>query len=174
MSRPELTPMRPREPAPPPDAPNGTAVYLHPGQMHAAIGPCSIKTLLGSCVAVCIWDPVGPVGGMVHYLLPTGIPSEAEKGRYGNLAIPALIRAIRALGGRQGGMSARVFGGGSVVPALASRAASLGDSNVRIARELLAAQRIPIMTSDVGGTSGRRILFHVHDGSTWVWKLSEP
>lgn len=159
-------------PAPVSEASSQTAVYLHPGQMHAATAPCAIRTLLGSCVAVCLWDPEAHVGGAVHYLLPRGRHSNGETGRYGALAIPALIRAVCALGANRASLLAKVFGGARVLPALhAVNGASLGDHNVAVAREVLAAENIPVIGSDLGGDSGRRVLFHVEDGAAWVWRL---
>lgn len=159
--------------APPPD--NGRPfVYLHPGQMHVSAGTQAIRTLLGSCVAVCLWDARTQAGGMVHYLLPHAVEPHPDDGRYGDSAVPALINDMHALGARTCDLRAKVFGGGCVVPALASRSGNLGDSNVQLAFDLLSAEGIPVMGSDVGGTRGRRILFHVDDGSAWVWKLGTP
>jgi chemotaxis protein CheD len=160
---------------PPPqvDASAPSAVFLHPGQMHVATAPCAIKTLLGSCVAVCLWDAEARVGGVIHYLLPHGRAGRSETGRYGNLAIPALIQAICALGGRTESLKAKVFGGAKVLAALCSgNGPSLGDSNVAAAKEILAGRSVPVVASDVGGNHGRRVLFHVEDGSAWVWRLS--
>ena len=160
-------------PAPKADSDGIAAVYLHPAQMHVATAPCAIKTLLGSCVAVCVWDAEVRVGGVVHYLLPYGREGRAETGRYGNLAIPALVRAVCALGGSLGALKAKVFGGAKVLPSLKPAGGlSLGDSNVATARELLAAQNVPVVASDVGGDRGRRVLFHIEDGSAWVWRLT--
>jgi chemotaxis protein CheD len=160
-------------PAPQVDANAPSAVYLHPAQMHVATAPCAIKTLLGSCVAVCLWDPEARVGGAVHYLLPRGRHSRGETGRYGSLAIPALISAVCALGGRPGALRAKIFGGARVLPGLApSTGASLGDANAAVAWELLAAENVTVLGSDLGGDRGRRVLFHVEDGSAWVWRLN--
>jgi chemotaxis protein CheD len=150
------------------------AVYLHPAQMHVATAPCAIRTLLGSCVAVCLWDPESHVGGAVHYLLPRGRHSNGETGRYGSLAIPALIRAVCALGGNLGALRAKIFGGARVLPALQTPSGGLGDSNAAVAWELLAAEKVPVVGSDLGGNHGRRVLFHVGDGAAWVWRLSGP
>jgi chemotaxis protein CheD len=159
-------------PSPPLDPNSPAAVYLHPAQMHVATAPCAIKTLLGSCVAVCVWDPESRVGGAVHYLLPRGRHSHGETGRYGTLAIPALIRAVCALGGHAGSLKAKIFGGARVLQGLGPQSgASLGDSNAVVAREVLAAEDVPVMGADVGGDRGRRVLFHVGDGSAWVWRL---
>jgi chemotaxis protein CheD len=153
-----------------PNAPS--AVYLHPAQMHVATAPCAIKTLLGSCIAVCLWDEEAKVGGVVHYLLPRGRNSRGETGRYGNLAIPALIKAVCALGGQVHSLKAKIFGGARVLAGLGATGASLGDSNAAVAWEILNAERIPVTASDVGGDRGRRVLFHVGDGSAWVWRLN--
>ncbi len=152
-----------------------TAVYLHPAQMHVATAPCAIRTLLGSCVAVCVWDPGVHVGGAIHYLLPRGRHSNGETGRYGTLAVPALIRAVCALGGNRASLRAKIFGGARVLPALhTTNGASLGDHNAAVAWELLAAENVPVVGTDLGGDYGRRVLFHVEDGSAWVWRLKGP
>jgi chemotaxis protein CheD len=146
-------------------------VYLHPGHIHVATGRCAIKTILGSCIAVCVWEAQAQVGGVVHYLLPQGMDPQASKGRYGNLAIPALVKAVQALSGAQNGLRAKVFGGAGVLVAMGERANDLGSSNAKIAWQLLAAEKVPVIASDVGGNRGRRLLFNVDDGAAWVWKL---
>jgi len=157
----------------PVDANAPASVYLHPAQMHVATAPCAIRTLLGSCVAVCVWDPEARVGGAVHYLLPRGRHSHGETGRYGTLAIPALIRAVHALGGRPGALKAKIFGGARVLPSLGSSSgSSLGDSNAAVAWEMLSAENVPVLGSDLGGDRGRRVLFQVEDGAAWVWRLN--
>jgi len=162
-------------PAPQVDGNGPSAVYLHPAQMHVATAPCAIKTLLGSCVAVCLWDQEAHVGGAVHYLLPRGRHNRGEIGRYGSQAIPALIQAVCALGARPGGLKAKIFGGAKVLAGLGSSSgASLGDSNAAVAWEILAAESIVVLGSDLGGDRGRRVLFHVEDGAAWVWRLRGP
>lgn len=163
------------KPSPQVDPNPPAVVYLHPAQMHVATAPCAIKTLLGSCVAVCLWDAEARVGGVIHYLLPRGRHSRGETGRYGSLAIPALVRAVCALGGQPGSLKAKIFGGAKVLAGLGpSSGASLGDSNVAVAWEILAAENVPVVNSDVGGNRGRRVLFYVEDGSAWVWRLNSP
>ena len=45
--------------------------YLHPGQLLVSAHACAVTTILGSCVAVCLWDPVAKIGGINHFMLPT-------------------------------------------------------------------------------------------------------
>ncbi|MGA7745192.1 MAG: chemotaxis protein CheD [Polyangia bacterium] len=146
-------------------------VYLHPGHMHVAFGQYAVKTVLGSCIAVCVWDDRAQAGGVVHYLLPEGRAVEGNTGKYGSLAIPALIKAVRALGGGESKLRAKVFGGAGVLPSLGKRLNDLGESNARMAWKMLAADNVPVVAKDVGGTRGRRLIFNVDDGSAWVWRL---
>ncbi|HEU4887495.1 MAG TPA: chemotaxis protein CheD, partial [Thermoanaerobaculia bacterium] len=73
-------------------------VYLHPGQIYVTGETVLVSTILGSCVAVCLWDPVASIGGMNHFLLPHGPSSNANDLRYGNTAMQRLLTAIVAKG----------------------------------------------------------------------------
>ena len=70
--------------------------FLLPGQLHVAIEPTTISTILGSCVAICLWDMKKRIGGMNHYLLPEGDASTANRLRYGNIANPELLQQMLA------------------------------------------------------------------------------
>jgi chemotaxis protein CheD len=145
-------------------------VYVQPGQVVASKEECVFSTILGSCVAVCLWDPVTLVGGLNHFLLPRAPPQEQHSARFGNVAIPVLIDALLAQGASAARLQAKVFGGMCSL-ALKGTRTDLGGANVRIARELLGERRIPVVAEDVGGTRGRRLLFRTGDGSVWVKQL---
>jgi chemotaxis protein CheD len=144
------------------------SVYLHAGQVYASAEPSSVVTVLGSCVAVCLFDPAARVGGMNHYLLPLETTRE-RSARFGNFAIRRLLEEVLALGARRGGLHAKVFGGASVVRALEGR--SLGGDNADLALRLLREAGVPILEQDVGGQKGRKLIFHTDDGSAWVRHL---
>jgi len=146
----------------------GLARYLHPGQVHVALDACAITTILGSCVAVCLWSPRFGVGGMNHFLLPHWVSGEARSPRFANAAVEALLDRLTAAGCDKKELRAKVFGGASMVDAFKTRQASLGDRNVAVALEILRAERIPVINQDVGGERGRKLTFHSHDGSAWV------
>ena len=80
--------------------PPRAAVYLVPGRLHAASEPTAITTVLGSCVAVCLHDPLASVGGMNHYLLPWPAPHE-RSARFGSIAIESLLESVLRLGAHQ-------------------------------------------------------------------------
>jgi chemotaxis protein CheD len=145
--------------------------YLHPGQLLATAKPTEIKTILGSCIAVCLWDGERGIGGMNHYLLPQGAPSSPNPGRFGSSAIPRLIAAMLEQGARATKLQAKVFGGASMIAGVEPRATNVGLQNTRLASELLARAGIPVISSDVGGARGRKIVFRTDAGSVALWTL---
>jgi chemotaxis protein CheD len=152
-----------------PDSGDRAQVYLHAGQLHVASAPTAITTVLGSCVSVCLYDPVAKVGGMNHFLLPLHVEREASL-RFGTVAVPALIDAVLRAGASRGGLVAKVFGGASVIGPLA-KGRRLGDENAALAMRLLEQARIPVLDHDVGGQRGRKLVFIVDEGTAWVRQL---
>jgi len=155
--------------SPPSNAPGDggrTQVYLHAGDLVIASRPTAVVTILGSCVAVCLWDPIARVGGVNHYLLPFHVEREKSP-RFGSVAIPRLVEEVVASGADPRRLQAKVFGGASVIGAF-SRGRRLGDDNAVLAAESLAALGIPIIERDVGGTKGRKLVFHSDDGAAWI------
>jgi chemotaxis protein CheD len=149
----------------------GTA-YLHPGEMFASAMPTEVTTILGSCVALCLWDSQLRVGGMNHFLLPSPPSGEAPSARYGDTAIPRLVLELEKLGSQRRGLRAKLFGGASVGGGVRSSGrAHLGERNVELARKLLAELGIPVVAEDLGGTSGRKLRFRTDDGTALVKKL---
>ncbi|MFO0582416.1 MAG: chemotaxis protein CheD [Anaeromyxobacter sp.] len=151
-----------------PDPEGRARVYLHAGQLSAPAWPAQITTVLGSCVAVCLFDAEVRVGGMNHYLLAQPVNGE-HSARFGAVAVPALIDAVVKGGGRPGSLKAKVFGGAAVTSASGRR--SLGAENAALALHLLTAAGIPVLQTDLGGQRGRKLIFHTDDGSAWVRQL---
>ena len=147
-------------------------IYLHPGQIATSATPCMISTILGSCVAVCLWDEETGIGGMNHFLLPHFAGSGPSSARFGNVAIEQLVSRLLAAGARKGGMRAKLFGGANVLEALRGVAGSLGRSNVEVARLVLKEAGIPVVAEDVEGDRGRKLIFQTNDGSARVKLLS--
>ncbi len=135
-------------------------VYVHPGHVAASAGPDAFTTVVGSGVAVCVWDPIHGVGGMAHFLLPEA-GSAAPAPRYGDVAMGSLLDQLRALGGRS--YRATVHGGSA--PPIASERGHLGDRNVAAALAMLAQRGIMVVARDVGGAGARKIVFHSSRGA---------
>ncbi len=152
-----------------PDSGGRAQLYLHAGQLAVSSRPAAITTILGSCVAVCLHDPAAKVGGVNHFLLPLHVERERSP-RFGTVAVPQLIEEVVRAGASRGALVAKVFGGASVIGAFrASR--NLGEENALLALRLLDEARIPVLDRDVGGTKGRKLIFHVDDGTAWVRQL---
>lgn len=153
-----------------PKRPSGTAaeerVYLYPGALWAGEQPSVITTVLGSCVAVCLWSD--SIAGINHFILPRGGSSPSAK--YGNHALPMLLERVLELGASVETLFAAVFGGASVLGG-AEGAQSLGSRNVIEARQFLEGHGIPVIRTDVGGEEGRKLTFRTIDGTTFVRKL---
>ncbi len=122
-------------------------------------------TVLGSCVAVCLWDPEAGAGGVNHYSLPEGMGRGMSALRYGSLAIPELIRRVLAIGALPSRLRAKVFGGARLNQDGTGR---LSNENIEIARACLAQAQIPIVGENVGGRVGRKLVFRIPDGDAWV------
>jgi chemotaxis protein CheD len=142
--------------------------YLAPGHLFASAEDVQVTTILGSGVAVCIWDPQAEVGGMDHFLLPSGRPASP---RFGDSAVALLIGRLLELGAHRSRMSAKVFGGAGGLEAFRADEWSLGARNVAMAREQLAAASIPVVEEDVGGDLARKLIFQVRTGAAWVRTL---
>lgn len=143
--------------------------YLHPGEWLAAAQPTAVTTILASCVAVCLWDPEVRVGGLNHFLLPTGTRNSTAPARYGNLALPRLVADLEALGCYKKRLRAKIFGGSCRTDALPG--SHLGARNVAMAEEVLGDLDIPILARDTGGVRARKLVVHTDDFSVWVWRI---
>lgn len=156
----------------PPRRTSGRATaYLHPGQLFVSAESYAVTTILGSCVAVCLWDPVARIGGINHFLLPSFGGEGIASPRFGNIAIRELLDQLAQLGSQKHNLLAKMFGGACVLEAFRNRQHHLGMKNIEIARQLLESESIPLVGHDVGGERGRKVIFHTDDGAAWVKPL---
>lgn len=146
------------------------SVYLHGGQLHVAQGEVTVTTILGSCVSVCLFDPVASVGGINHYLLPHSGGREPSP-RFGDVAMRMLLDQVLARGARRERLGAKVFGGAGMLDAFRRGQRPLGMENGLLALEFLREESVAVLQQDVGGSFGRKLVFRVGDGSAWVKRL---
>ena len=148
---------------------NSDKPFLLPGAIFAKDGDYIITTVLGSCIAVCLWDPRLKRGGMNHYKLPLWNGDGLASPKFGNIAIVKLIESMLDMGCNQRELKAKVFGGGAVIRS-SSGFLNVGERNIEIARDVLAQEKIPIIASDVGGESSRKIIFNTQTGGILMKK----
>ncbi|HBX49881.1 MAG: chemotaxis protein CheD [Bacteroidetes bacterium RIFOXYA12_FULL_35_11] len=133
--------------------------YLYPSTLFVNRDPYLISTVLGSCVAVCLYDPILKFGGINHYMLPLWNGEGLASPKYGNIAIKKLIEQMLMLGSKKVSLKAKVFGGGEVIDAGISNF-RIGERNIAIAKSMLEEEYIPVLSSSVAGKLGRKIIFN--------------
>jgi len=146
-------------------------VYLLPGELHVSAEPCQIRTILGSCVSICLWDVSQQAGGMNHFLLPSSREGESVSLRFADLATTALLEKVLQLGCRLPNLRAKIFGGGSMFQNRNRGAISLGAQNVAAALALMNNGRIPVCVQETGGTQGRKLVFNTDGGTAWSQRI---
>ncbi|PRZ01383.1 chemotaxis protein CheD [Marinilabilia salmonicolor] len=137
--------------------------FLYPSTLFASKEPYVVKTILGSCVAICLWDPVTRIGGINHYMLPNWNGNDLASPKYGNIAIDKLLEKMGQLGARRENLKAKIFGGGELIESGAN-GTLIGERNIRVARLILEEKKIPVVASSTGGRKGRKILFFTDSG----------
>jgi chemotaxis protein CheD len=154
------------------DPASSNSHFLHAGQVFVSPEAKSIVLILGSCVGVCIWDPVNAVGGATHYLLPSWDGKGVASPRYGNVAVSILLQRLLEAGADRGQLRAKVFGGGCLFDSMrepsVNREQHLGNRNVEMALEMLTKAQIPVVSTAVGVDRGQRIVFRTDTGDALI------
>ncbi len=147
-------------------------IAIHIGQYHASSEPTVIHTVLGSCVAACLIEPVNRIGGMPHILLPgkADMRHFDVAARYGINAMELLINRMMGLGADRRRLVAKVFGGAHVISAI-SRENGTGEKNALFVLDFLKEENIRILSKDIGGTDSRKIFFHTDTGNVFLKRL---
>ncbi|WP_244422127.1 chemoreceptor glutamine deamidase CheD [Bradyrhizobium sp. ORS 285] len=147
------------------------AVKVLPGEHYVSNQPDEmLVTVLGSCVAACIRDPVVQVGGMNHFMLPeaSGDWGHASAGmRYGNVAMERLINDVLVRGGMRGRLEIKVFGGANVLNGLAK----IGHRNADFVEDYLATEDLPIAARHLRGALPRRVHYFPVSGRVLMLEL---
>jgi chemotaxis protein CheD len=148
-----------------------TRHYLIPGKLFAAAQPFAITTILGSGVALCLWDSTLGIGGANHVMLAEG-PAESDNStRYANVAHPALLQKLLEMGAEITKLEAKIFGGSMPNCSFGHEKSHMGEQNVDATVRFLQAEGIRISQNEVGGTRGRKLVFQTDDGRAWSEQL---
>jgi chemotaxis protein CheD len=141
--------------------------FLFPSTLLVSKEPFEIQTLLGSCIAVCLFDPVLKCGGMNHYMLPLWNGSGLESPKFGNIAIDMLIEKMERLGSIKNNLIAKVFGGASQFDS-EHAVLNIGERNIQVAESMLQKHKIRTVAASTGGIQGRKITFHSETGKVMM------
>jgi chemotaxis protein CheD len=145
------------------------AVKVLPGEYFVADENLVIMTVLGSCIAACIWDSRMRLGGMNHFMLPDGDSADVS-GRYGSYAMELLINEMLKLGARRESMQAKIFGGAQVMHTFTTM--NVGERNTKFVIDYLHTERIPVVSDDVLDIYPRKVVFFPVTGKAMVKRLA--
>jgi chemotaxis protein CheD len=130
-----------------------------------------IATLLGSCVAVCLFDPRLKIGGMNHFLLPTRAGtdnSDIDVIMNGDYSMEVLVNALLNKGAQKSRLIAKAFGGGTIVSSIRL---AIGERNSEFAKEWLEREGIPLVASDFNGPWSRKVVFEPQNGDAFCRRI---
>lgn len=126
-----------------------------------------MMTILGSCIACCMYDPVLRIGGMNHFLVPGDINSTTESGRFGANAMEMLINKLIKKGALKNRLEVKIFGGASLL----DNSQQIGIKNITFVKDFLKREGMKIIGEDVGGNTPRRLHFYPDTGKAMLRKL---
>lgn len=152
---------------------NRTFKILNIGEYYATDKPDGIATVLGSCIAACIYEENTPVGGMNHFLVPGDFRDEeiflSPTARYGMYAMELLMGEMIKLKVKRERLRVKIFGGADM---LGNTSSNIGENNVSFIKAYLRMEGIPIVSMDVGGKFARKIFFFPDSGKVMVKKIT--
>ena len=142
------------------------------GQWAVAAAPVRIRTLLGSCVGVALYDRVLKIGGLAHIVLPDARGAVDHPGKYADTAIPGMIGDFDRRVGANAKLRliAKLVGGARMfqVSSNANAGLNIGQRNQEAIERILAELRIPILARDLGGEAGRRMTLDTTSGTITI------
>jgi chemotaxis protein CheD len=142
------------------------------GEIAVVQGSYLLRTLLGSCIGVALYDSRRRIGGLAHIVLPNSNGNGALPGKYADTAIPELLRQMERLGGSLPHISAKLAGGSNMFAV--SGPGSIGDQNRAVVDLLLKEARIPVLGRHCGGQQGRKMVLNVESGRVTVEIIGSP
>ncbi|MCB9856702.1 MAG: chemotaxis protein CheD [Phycisphaerales bacterium] len=135
--------------------------------------PDKLRTVLGSCVGVAIFDRVSKVGGLAHVMLPDSSIGKGDKGKFADTAVDALIVDVAGAGGEHKRLMAKISGGASMFGTNVDK--GIGERNIEAVKARLKKHMIRLAAEDVGGTKGRRMILDPASGEVTVQVIgAEP
>ncbi len=134
-------------------------VIKHPGVL-TTLG-------LGSCVGICLFDPVTKVTGMAHIMLPSSqaIRNNTNAAKFADTAIDLMLSEMQKLGADKNRLICKIAGGAQMFSFQSKNdMMKIGERNAEAVREIMKSHRIAIKADDTGGSFGRTIEFDSNDG----------
>jgi chemotaxis protein CheD len=144
--------------------------FLRPGFIFLSRTPIIISAVLGSAVAVALWDEKSCFGGLAHFLYPLAVRKNEATAQYGDAAILHLTKMFRQEGSAKSDMKAQIFGGAATADGECKRVA---ENNIATARRILNRLAIKIISEDVGGDMGRKLVYNSNSNEAIIYKVKK-
>ncbi len=150
-------------------------IFLMPGDFYWGDASTRIRTILGSCISICLWHPVKKEGGMCHYMLPSrnaklNAGESKLNGKYGDEAWELFLREINKNKTKPSEYLVKLFGGSNMFTAneRSLRDVGMGDKNIEFARKIVSEYKLNLVSENLGGNRPRRIHFDMWSGNVWL------
>jgi chemotaxis protein CheD len=151
-------------------APTASAIAVGLGDLCVSKSEDLVAYSLGSCVGLCLWDPVSKVAAMAHVVLPAApVGSVATPGKFGDTALPAMLTALERAGAQKHRLQCRIAGGAAVLTLGGGGSLpKIGDRNVEAVKAALSKVNIRILGEQTGGNQGRTVRLEPQSGRVLV------
>ncbi|MEZ4225378.1 MAG: CheR family methyltransferase [Polyangiaceae bacterium] len=150
--------------------PERADVPIQAGGLHASTKPTRIRTLLGSCVSACLYDPVARIGGANHFMLPEGAEDASLPARFGVHAMEMLINRLMQLGAQRSRLVAKAFGASTILQNENTRI-RVAQRNAEFIRDFLSTENIPLVAEKLGIAEPLFLVFETDTGRALVRTL---
>ncbi|MFO0839661.1 MAG: chemotaxis protein CheD [Phycisphaerae bacterium] len=128
--------------------------------------PDTVRTVLGSCVGIALFDRAAHVGGLAHIILPSSAEGAGDRGKFADTAVDWLLDEVVRAGGLRGRIQAKIAGGARMFGPNTTN--GLGERNVAAVKERLHHQGVSLVAEDTGGEKGRKMLLDPATGNVEV------
>ncbi|CAN8139285.1 chemoreceptor glutamine deamidase CheD [Thiomicrorhabdus sp. 6S2-11] len=151
-----------------------TTVKILPGEFYVTKDNERIETVLGSCIAACVRDPIAGLGGMNHFMLPVDKSAAAaselsDANRYGNYAMENLVNALLSRGAKRERLEFKLFGGGRIMASMTN----IGWYNIGFAFDYIYTEGFKIVAQDIGDVFPRKVIYYPNSGRARVRRLNK-
>jgi chemotaxis protein CheD len=152
-----------------------TSIVVNLGEVTATGDPSTELVCLGigSCVAVCAYDPETRIGGIAHVVLPSSQGVEAPSPKYADIAIPLLVTKMQEEGAQPSNLVVKIAGGAQMLTLGKTGTGKVGERNGEAVIEVLGKEGIGVAAADLGGNRGRSIRMTISNGTVFVRRVGE-
>ena len=146
-------------------------ITIYSGEYYIAADPSLvIYTLLGSCIAVCLYDPAHSIGGMNHFMLPQSKETHSSSGRFGKQSMDAMIDELLRQGAVFSALKAKIFGGARMFDT--PKEIDIAGANIQFITEFMETHQIPVVARDLGGNIGRKIYYVLENHRVFLKRIN--